>query len=115
MAKKINPKGISGAGKNGPPPKVALRGEGINRKEVTNVPGGMGPRNTRSPGISGKGKAKGRKPEGKEPLRSSGKLNIKKPGTSAQTHKSNKTGRNLKGLKGGTDRPAGRIIHEKQS
>jgi hypothetical protein len=99
MAKAINPKGISSAGQNGSPPKTACKGEGINRKEVTNVPGGTAPRNTRSPGPSGKGLKKGRKPTGKDPVKSS-KLNISTPGGGIKV-KSNKTGRSPRGRKGG--------------
>lgn len=99
MAKSINPKGISGAGKNGKPPKTGLKGEGINRKEVTNVPGGTAPRNTKNPTISGKGLKKGRKPTGKDPV-GGGKLNISKPGGGIKV-KSNKTGRSPRGRKGG--------------
>lgn len=98
MAKAINPVGISGAGKNGPAPKVALRGEGINRKEVTKIPGGTPERNTRSPGISGKGLSKGKKPVKEKS--STSKLNIAKPGGGI-TVKSNKTGRSPRGRKSG--------------
>ena len=100
MAKAINPKGISSAGQNDKPPATGLRGEGINRKEVTNIPGGTPKRNTRSPGISGKGKSKGppRKPQ--STVLSSGKLNISKPGGGIKV-KSSKTGRSPRGRKGG--------------
>lgn len=101
MAKSINPKGISGAGKNGTPPKTTLKGEGANRKEVTNVPGGTSARNTKGPGISGKGKSKGPKRKPESTVLNSGKLNIKKPGggkTFPTTQKATKKG-NLRGLK----------------
>ena len=97
MAKAI--KKVNLTGNNGPPPKVGLRGEGINRKEVTNVPGGTSPRNTRSPGPSGKGLKKGRKPTGKDPV-GGGRLNISRPGGGIKV-KSSKTGRSPRGRKSG--------------
>lgn len=98
MAKAINPMGISGAGKNGAPPKTALKGEGINRKEVVNIPGGTPKRNTRSPGPSGKGKSKGPRPV--KETSSTSKLNISKPGGGIKV-KSSKTGRSPRGRKSG--------------
>lgn len=100
MAKKIDPKGISRAGQNGPAPKVAFRGEGVNRKEVTNIPGGTPKRNTRSPGPSGKGRSKGPKSRPESSTLSKGKLNISKPGGGLK-FKSSKTGRSPRGRKSG--------------
>ena len=99
MAKSINPKGISGAGKNGKPPSTGLSGEGINRKEAVNIPGGTPARNIKSPGPSGKGLKKGRKPTGKDPV-GGGRLNISKPGGGIKV-KSSKTGRSPRGRKSG--------------
>ncbi len=98
MAKAINPKGISGAGQNGKAPKTGLKGEGINRKEVTNIPGHAPKRNTRSPGPSGNGLSKGRKPVKEKS--STSKLNISKPGGGIKV-KSSKTGRSPRGRKSG--------------
>ncbi len=98
MAKAINPVGISGAGKNGKPPAVGLSGEGINRKEATNIPGGTPARETRSPGPSGKGLAKGKKAV--KDKSSTSKLNISKPGGGIKV-KSSKTGRSPRGRKSG--------------
>ncbi len=99
MAKSINPKGISRGNSNGSPPKVAVRGEGINVKTAVKLPAGTPERNTKNPGPSGKGLKKGRKPTGKDPSKVS-KLNISKPGGGIKV-KSNKTGRSPRGRKSG--------------
>ncbi len=99
MAKAINPKGISRGNSNGAPPKVRVTGKGINAKTATTPPPGNSPRNTRSPGPSGKGLKKGRKPTGKDPV-GGGKLNISTPGGGIKV-KSSKTGRSPRGRKGG--------------
>lgn len=78
MAKAINPRGISGAGKNGAPPKTRVTGSGINAKTATNVPGGTSKRNTKNPGPA-KGGTKAPK-KGSSGRRATGKLNIKTPG-----------------------------------
>ena len=92
-------KKVNLTGDNGPPPKVAVRGKGINAKTAVTAPPGNSPRNTRSPGISGKGLKKGRKPTGKDPV-GGGKLNISKPGGGIKV-KSSKTGRSPRGRKSG--------------
>jgi hypothetical protein len=78
MAKSINPRGISGAGKNGAPPKVRVSGSGINVKTAVKLPGGTSARNTKNPGAAvGGTKAPKKGPSGRK---STGKLNIKTPG-----------------------------------
>ncbi len=99
MAKSINPKGISRGNSNGSPPKVKVSGEGINAKTAVKLPSGTSPRNTKSPGPSGKGLKKGRKPTGKDPV-GGGKLDISKPGGGIKVE-SNKTGRSPRGRKSG--------------
>lgn len=83
MAKSIDPKGISSAGQNGPPPKTAVSGSGANVRTATNVPGAAAPRNTKNPGSSGQGLSRGRKnPKGNSETISKG--SIKTGATSAK-------------------------------
>ena len=81
----INPKGISSAGQNGPPPKVAVRGSAPNAREVTNVPGGTGSRTgTRASEGATKKPSKGRKNvKGNESTLAKGKLDISPKGGKA--------------------------------
>ena len=97
MAKAI--KKVNLTGSNGPPPKTAVRGKGIEAKVAVKLPPGTPARETRSPGPSGKGLKKGRKPTGKDPV-GGGKLNISKPGGDIKV-KSAKTGRSPRGRKSG--------------
>ncbi len=83
--KQINPKGISNAGQNGPPPKVAVRGSAPNARTVSNVPGGIGSRTgTRASEGATKKPSKGRRNvKGNEQTLSKGKLNISPKGGKA--------------------------------
>jgi hypothetical protein len=88
MAKSIDPKGISSAGQNGPPPKTAVSGSGANVKTATNVPGAASPRNTKNPGSSGQGLSRGRKnPKGNSETISKGSLAIKPKSAKGRTLK----------------------------